>query len=106
MTHREWLALMKFPREWTEWGLLPDALIAIQLSGYRPGHEEASEHNRHGAFQWWLRQNPPKSVLLKLARLTWLDPDPLMAQYVRDSIASKAEVDAELERALNEPYAP
>jgi hypothetical protein len=58
MTHTDWLNMMRFPPEWTEWGLIPDALAAIQLAGYAPGHENASEHDRHGAFQWWLERAP------------------------------------------------
>jgi hypothetical protein len=106
MTHQEWVKRMGFPSQWVSWGLLPDELVAIQLAGYAPGHEDAPEHDRHGALQWWLRQEPPKDILLKLARLTWLDPDPPMAQYVRECIARARDCDEDVQRALVEPYAP
>ena len=88
------------------WNLLPAELLAISTQGYALGHEEASEHDRHGAFQWWLRRDPSKDVLLKLARLTWLDPDPPMAQYVRECISQAEACDDDVRRALSEPYAP
>src|SRR5262245_13112389 len=97
---------MGFPPQWLSWGLLPSELATIQLDGYAPGHEDAAEHDRNGAFQWWLWQEPPKEILLKLARLTWLDPDPLMAEYVRQSIAKAKACDEDVQRALVEPYAP
>jgi len=87
MTRSEWLALMKFPTEWSEWELLPEELLAAQIQGYEPGHENATEHDRHGAFQWWLKREPPEAVLVQLAQLSWLDPDPSMGGYVRECIA-------------------
>lgn len=104
MTHSDWLKLMQFPPEWTAWNLIPFALATEQLSGYEPGHEAASEHDRHGAFQWWLRQQPGPDVLVRLAQLSWLDPDPPMGQYVRDCIARQSGNNAEVAHALATPY--
>ena len=104
MTHTDWLELMQFPPEWAAWNLVPAELATVQMAGYQPGHEEASEHDRHGAFQWWLTQQPSPEVLVQLARLSWLDPDPPMAQYVRDCIAKQSSYNAEVEDALATPY--
>src|SRR5687768_10739189 len=104
MTHAEWLELMQFPPEWVAWQLIPPELAAIQIAGYEHGHENASEHDRHGAFQWWLKREPAAEVLVHLAQLSWLDPDPPMGGYVRDCIARQPNCNAEVLRAINSPY--
>ena len=78
---------MRFPAEWVKWGMLPDQYLQLVVSRYEPGHEYGSEHDRNGAFHWWLKQSPSEEQLLKLAQLTWLDPDPLMGADVRTYIA-------------------
>ena len=103
MTHAEWLRLMGFPSEWTAWDMIPDELAECQLNGYEPGHEDASEHDRHGAFQWWLEREPDADVLAKLARLSWLDPDPLLARSVRQSIATQSHCGDIVRAALRAP---
>lgn len=106
MTHTEWLQLMQFPAEWTAWGLIPAELAEMQLARYEPGHEQSPEHDRHGAFQWWLARHPVQDTLVKLARLTWLDPDEPMGAYVRERISDLGVPSEELVSALQEPYAP
>lgn len=106
MTHAEWLALMNFPAQWSEGGLLPEELQSIQLNGYEPGHEGAPEHDRHGAFQWWLQREVPKETIIRLTRLTWLDPDPLMGGYVRECLAKKYGEDKDIQDAILSPYKP
>jgi len=97
---------MKFPKQWSEWELLPDELKAIQLNGYESGHENAPEHDRHGAFQWWLKRDVPKVTVIRLAHLTWLDPDPLMGGYVRECMAKKFAEDEDIQNAILTPYTP
>lgn len=105
MTHREWLDLMQFPPQWVDWGLIPPELAEMQLSRYEPGQEQGSEHDRHGVFQWWLQRQPSEEALIKLAHLTWLDPDEPMAGYVRECIAALGRPSPELKAALEVPYA-
>lgn len=81
---------MKYPREWTEWEMLPEAFLEAQIAEYEPGGEEASEHYRNGAFHYWLKREPSKEVLLKLAKLSYLDPEPLMGDWLRKEYISKA----------------
>ena len=101
MTKEEFVKLMQFPREWLEWDMLPDELLQGQIAEYESGSERAAEHYRNAAFRYWLRRQPSKEVLLKLARLTFLDPDPLMAYCLRkDDIASATSADEEVVRAL------
>lgn len=66
--------------------MYPDELFEWQISGYRPGHENGSEHDRNGAFHWWLKRSPTQDELDKLLRLAALDPDPLLGNDVRKYI--------------------
>lgn len=103
MTKEEFAKLMQFPREWLEWGMLPDELLQGQIAEYESGSESAAEHYRREAFYYWLRRRPSKEVLLKLARLTFLDPDPLMAYCLRkDDIASAQNADEDVVRAVRQ----
>ncbi|MBP1151171.1 MULTISPECIES: hypothetical protein [unclassified Methylocaldum] len=103
MTKNEFINLMQYPREWVEWGMLPDELLNGQIAEYEPGSERASQHYRNGAFHFWLRRGPSKDVLLKLARLSFLDPDPLMADWLRKDYIAKAEnADGEVLRVLRQ----
>jgi hypothetical protein len=102
MDANEFLKLMSFPREWIEWGLMPVELADELVSRYEAGHEEASEHDRNGAFHWWLRRDADSARLALLARLSWLDPDQLMASDVRKHIAAHANCDASVRRELQE----
>jgi len=86
MNKSDFLSLMKFPSQWQEWGLYPDELFLGQLALYRPGDEAASEHDRNGAFHWWLKRNPDMDVLNKLLLLTQLDSDQIMAGDARKYI--------------------
>lgn len=80
--------------------MYPDELFEIQVSNYKPGHEEGSEHDRNGAFHWWLRRNPSKEQLIKLAKLTHLDPDQLMANDVKNYIKNATNYDNEVGEIL------
>ncbi|MBT2116106.1 hypothetical protein KK141_01060 [Dyella sp. LX-66] len=98
---------MKFPPEWEEWGLYPDELFLEQWALYRSGDEAGSEHDRNGAFHWWLRQKPGLEILEKLLVLTELDRDPVMALDVRRYV-EKAVQDLQLqdEAHLDGRYKP
>jgi hypothetical protein len=86
MTKRQFLELMHYPSEWSLWSLYPDELFQMQLSHYTPGDEEAAEHHRNGAFHWWLKKDPGPDILVQLVKLTYLDPDDLMSEDVRNCI--------------------
>ena len=101
MNKNEFIKLMRYPREWVEWGMLPDELIRGQIAKYERGG--AAERYRNEAFRFWLRSQPSKDILLKLIRLSYLDPDPLMAYSLRkDGIARAENVDEEVSRALRQ----
>jgi len=101
MTKEEFLSLMRFPREWVDWEMFPEELFQFQISGYKRGHERASEHNRNGSFHWWLRQKPNKQQLKRLIALTYLDPDKGMAADVRKYISGADNCDQELLDMMN-----
>ena len=71
---------------------------------YEAGQEQASEHDRHGVFQWWLRQSPTSDELLALVRLSWLDPDATMGGYVRECIAGRQGLSRDVAAAIASPY--
>lgn len=82
----EFLKVMQFPPQWESLGMYPEALAYIQIKGYESGHEEASEHDRCGAFHWWLKRVPTESELMKLMFLASIDPDYLMGEGIRKYI--------------------
>lgn len=103
MTKSEYLTLMHFPAEWLTLGMYPDELFRWQMSGYEPGHEDGAEHDRNGAFHWWLRRQPSKTELENLVRLAALDPDPLLGEDLRQHLRKASAFDeqvAALDREL------
>ena len=103
MTKSEFLELFRFPSEWMTLGMYPDELFQWQLSGYEPGHEASPEHDRNGAFHWWLRKAPTKTELENLLRLAALDPDPILGDDLRQYIRKASIFDdrlAELDQEL------
>ena len=102
MDSESFLELMNFPRAWQEWGMFPPELADSVVEKYKKGDEAGSEHDRNGAFHWWLRQSPGVSVLVKLVKLSALDPDPLMARDVRRYIRSSVNADDHVRRMIDE----
>lgn len=94
-------ALMQYPQAWLDWGMFPEPLYRIQLAEYEPGSERAAEHVRYGAFGWWAARKPTHAQLLKLAILTWLDPDQLMARGARRELLKNRSLRPELRRLLS-----
>ncbi|MGH8038256.1 MAG: hypothetical protein ACREPD_10970 [Stenotrophomonas sp.] len=100
MTADEYLALMQFPKEWKDYGLIPEDLLSQLIATYQPGMENSSEHDRNGAFHWWLKRSPDETVLAQLVTLSYLDPDQLMAADVRSHIALSPHADSEVRGLL------
>lgn len=96
MTKSEFQKLMRFPSEWLSLGMYPDDLFRWQLSGYEPGHENGAEHDRNGAFHWWLRRQPSIIELKNLVRLAAVDPDPMLGEDVRQYIRRAAAYDEQV----------
>jgi hypothetical protein len=96
MAKPDFMQLMGFPAQWESWSMYPNELCEVQIAAYKPGNESASEHHRNGAFHWWLRQEPSAEALIKLAKLTFLDPDPQMGSDVRTHIQRAIHHNAEV----------
>lgn len=97
MNKSDFLSLMKFPKEWSSLNMYPDELFQWQMSGYQPGHESGAEHDRNGAFHWWLRREPSKIELENLLRLAALDPDTLLGDDLRKYFRKASAYDEQLE---------
>ena len=103
MTKTEFIKLMQYPREWLEWDMLPDELIDSQIAEYESDVEPSPERYRNAAFHFWLRTKPSKETLLKLIRLSYLDPEPLMSYCLRkDHIAMAENVDEDVAQVLRQ----
>ena len=104
MNIETYLQLMHFPKEWKEWDMLPEPSVLNELiSSYEVGMEEASEHDRNGCFHYWLRKEPDKEFLIKLAKLSALDPDTLMGEHLRKDYLAKAKnADSEVLKLISE----
>jgi hypothetical protein len=89
MTKEDFVKLMNYPKEWLEWDMLPDIVLEIQMNEYEPGHEQSSEHNRNGAFQFWIRGDADEEQLIKLVKLSKLDPEEIMCRYIREKYIPK-----------------
>lgn len=82
----DFLILMKYPSEWNAWKMFPVGLFEIQLNDYEPNAELSSEHFRCGAFMWWEQKISSEEELLKLIKLSYLDPDSDMGSFVRERL--------------------
>jgi hypothetical protein len=96
MNKDEFLQLMGFPKEWLLLEMYPDELFKWQLNGYLPGHEKGAEHDRNGAFHWWLRRLPTRDQLENLLRLAALDPDRGLGDDIRTHLRKEKHFDSEL----------
>ncbi len=96
------MELMRYPAQWETWQMYPNALFEAQFSNYLPGDELGSEHDRNGAFHWWLRKSPDAECLLKLVELSKLDPDQIMAADVRRYIRQSEQCNASVMYALEQ----
>lgn len=100
MEPKSYLELMEFNERWIQYDLLPPSLLHQLIATYAPGMEAASEHDRNSVFHWWLNRSPGKDVLMKLAELSFLDPDQLMAGDVRRYILASPACDYEVVAAV------
>lgn len=100
MTKAEFLKLMSYPAEWLEWNMYPDELWEKQFQLYQKGDERGSEHDRNGAFHWWLKQDIASDQLQKLILLTFKDPDPIMAADVRRHIEARRDLPKQVRELL------
>ena len=77
---------LHFPKEWLAWKMYPDELFLAHRKLFLPGNESDSENERNETFHYWLSRELTENQLIKLVKLSFLDPDPLMAEKVRNHI--------------------
>ena len=103
MIRNEFIQLMQYPREWREWDMLPDELIDAQMAEYQSRNEQNAGRYRNAAFHFWLQQGPGKEILLKLIRLSYLDPDPLASYAFRkEHLANTENTDEDVAQVLRQ----
>ncbi len=97
-TKAEFMTFMHFAPDWVTLDMYPpdEAFFNGQRDVYQPGSEKASEHFRNAAFHWWLKRHPSKEHLKKLVRLTYVDEDRRMGEWLRSEIAKAANCDSEI----------
>jgi hypothetical protein len=78
--------ILHFPKEWLEWKMYPDGIFLEHRKQFQPGNESDSENERNETFHHWLARELTEDQLLKLTKLSQLDPDPNMASEIRDHI--------------------
>lgn len=102
MDAKKFLEIMNFPQLWVDLEMYPEALEREQVPHYVEGHETSSEHDRNGAFHWWLKRSPDIETLYKLAKLSFVDPDQIMAHDVRRYIKQSPNSDIKLIEYIEE----
>jgi hypothetical protein len=78
--------ILHFPKEWLKWKMYPDSLFFEHRKQFQPGNESDSENERNETFHHWLSKELTEDQLLKLVRLSQLDPYPTMASDIKDHI--------------------
>lgn len=79
--------ILHFPKEWLEWKMYPDEMFLAHRKQFQPGNESDCENERNETFHHWLSRELTEDQLLKLVKLSQLDPDPLMAENIRTHIS-------------------
>ena len=78
--------ILHFPKEWLEWKMYPQEMFLEHRKLFQPGNESDSENERNETFHHWLSRELTEDQLLRLIKLSQLDPDPTMSSNVRDHI--------------------
>lgn len=101
MKTEDYLELMRFPKEWQEWQMVPDEeYIADHIFHLKPGMEHTPEHARHEAFHYWLAREASVEQLELLAKLTFVDPDAEMGESIRAEILKMGKCTDELRELI------
>ena len=84
LTKNKFAEILHFPKEWLEGKMYPEELFLEHRKLFQPGND--SENERNETFHHWLSRELTEVQLLRLIKLSQLDPDPSMASNVRDHI--------------------
>jgi hypothetical protein len=105
MRKEELLRRLRFPSEWMLLDMYPDELFEWQLASFNEEHEESPEHDRNGAFHWWLRREPKRNELENLLWLASIDSDPFLSIDIRQYIRKAKNFDATLAKIDEDLFA-
>jgi hypothetical protein len=87
--------------QWSEFGLLPDEVLAAQLEAFQRGDDRNTEHFRYASFRRLLKAEGPLSdeLVRQYLQLVELDPDELMARAALvDLLARPSLTDEQFDR--------
>jgi hypothetical protein len=85
-TKNKMAEVLHFPKEWLEWKMYPESIFLEHRKQFQPGNESDSENERNETFHHWLSRDLTEDQLLKLIKLSQLDPDPTMGKDVRNHL--------------------
>ena len=94
--------ILLFPKEWLEWKMYPDSLFFEHRNQFQPGNESDSENERSETFHHWLSKELTEDQLLKLVKLSQLDPDPTMAKIIQDHIEKHKNCTPKVKKSLKQ----
>jgi hypothetical protein len=94
--------ILLFPKEWLEWKMYPDSLFFEHRNQFQPGNESDSENERSETFHHWLSKELTEDQLLKLVKLSQLDPDPTMAKTIQDHIEKHKNCTPKVKKSLKQ----
>jgi len=101
MKTEDYLELMRFPKEWQELEMVPDEeFVSEHIFHLKPGMEHTPEHARHEAFHYWLAREPSTDQLVRLTKLSLLDPDAEMGESIRAVILKLGNCDDDLRELI------
>ncbi|MDH3257376.1 MAG: hypothetical protein OEM27_07145 [Nitrospinota bacterium] len=98
--------LLHFPKAWLTWEMYPDEMFLEHRQLFQLGNESDSENERSETFHYWLSRELTEDQLLKLVKLSQLDPEPLMAENIQAHIKKHKNCTPNIKKLLQqEPHA-
>ncbi len=94
--------LLHFPKEWLEGRMYPDEVFLAHRKEFQPGDEASSENNRNRVFHYWLSRVLTEEQLIKLVKLSLLDPDPFMAENIQAHIKKHKNCTDKIKKSLQQ----
>jgi len=94
--------ILHFPKEWLAWKMYPDKMFLAHRKQFQPGNESDSENERNETFHHWLSRELTEDQFTKLIKLSFLDPDPLMAENIRDHIRKHKNCPQKVKKSLQQ----
>ena len=94
--------VLHFPKEWLTWKMYPESLFLEHRKQFQPGNESDSENERNETFHYWLSRELTEDQFTKLIKLSFLDPDPTMAEDVRDHIRKHKNCPQKVKKSLQQ----